>query len=106
MHNGVLRVARGIENGQVWQQQLGLTRQLRTAQGTGHDHIGKQHVDRHTAFHHVQGGRPVVGAEHPVAELPERVHDGGLHRQVVLHYQNRFAAPQCFGGAAWWERGR
>ena len=67
LHDGVLRVARGKQHGQLRQQQPGLARQFRAGDLARHHHIRKQQIDGDAAADDGQRAFAIAGAQHPIA---------------------------------------
>ena len=106
LHDGVVRVARGKQHGQLRQQQPGLLRQLLAADGTGHDHVRKQQVDGHARAQQGQRRGAIVRMQHVVAQAAQHVDHRVLHGRIVFHHEDGLAAAQHGARQARWRFGQ
>ena len=94
LHDGVLRVARGKQHGQLRQQQPGLARQFRAGDLARHHHIRKQQIDGDAAAKDGQRAFAIAGAQHDVTQAAQHVHHRRLHLHVVFHDEYGFLATE------------
>ena len=97
VHHGVAGVAGGEQHLQAGPAAQCLIGQL-AAVDLGHHHVGEQQRHLGVGIQQAQRGRGVVGLQHRITQLGQRLDRELAHRRFVFHHQHqlvRFAAGQA-----------